>query len=114
MGSEWRHTGPLSCSIVSDSLADFSHCPHLVLDAGSLHAAVVNRTINGRPLAPTVETHTQIRLCGAVLVGGGSDRHFCLTRPSTRSILLYSDSSRISYEPLSTGASPCRASKPRL
>ena len=24
-------------------------------------------------------THTEIALCGAVLVGGGSDRDFCLT-----------------------------------
>src|SRR5215510_7229358 len=33
-------------------------------------------------------THTENGLCGAVLVGGGSDRHFCLTRLRTHSILV--------------------------
>src|SRR5262245_48275283 len=28
-------------------------------------------------------------LCGAVLVGGASDSHFCVTRPRTHSILVY-------------------------
>src|SRR5262245_52970585 len=59
-------------------------------------------------------THTETNLCGAVLVGSGSDRHFCLTRLPTRSILLFISCLRMSSMPLSTGASPCRANKPKL
>jgi hypothetical protein len=40
--------------------------------------------------------HTQISLCALVLVGGGSDRHFCSTRPLTHSILVLLSFSRMS------------------
>src|SRR5262249_18649800 len=40
------------------------------------------------PPVPLPRTHTQTRLCGAVQVGGGSERDFCLTWPHTHSILV--------------------------
>src|SRR5215510_4824367 len=59
-------------------------------------------------------THTQIRFYAPVQAEGGSDSDFCLTRPYTHSILLFTTSSRRSSAPLSTGGSPCKASKPKL
>src|SRR5215813_4175864 len=50
---------------------------HRLRDA-PLPRSVVHRTLTGRPLAPTVSTHTQIGLCGAVSRWSGSERPFGL------------------------------------
>src|SRR5262249_36207774 len=43
-----------------------------------------------------IDTHTENRLCGAVMVGGGSERSFGLTSPRTHSILVCKRCSRMS------------------
>src|SRR5262249_38250374 len=70
---------------------------------------------SGQPASPMARTtHTENSLYAPVQAEGGSDSDFCLTRPYTHSILLFTTSSRMSSAPLSTGGSPCKASKPKL
>jgi hypothetical protein len=55
---------------------------HAVRLVGSLSPSRVQSFLTllwPRPTAPLHHTHTETFLCGAVLVGGGSDRDFCLT-----------------------------------
>ena len=56
---------------------------HAVRLVGSLAPSRVKPSfalLGTRPPVPLHRTHTETNLCGAVQAGGGSDRHFCLTR----------------------------------
>ena len=54
----------------------------------------------------TARTHTQNTLCGAVQVGSWSERHFCLTRPHTHSILVGNRCYRMSEGAMPTRCGP--------
>jgi hypothetical protein len=87
MAGLWRPRQRRGCRGVSHDGAVASragiirHAVRLVefLAPSCVHVSLAR--LRTSPAAPLPRTHTERRLCGAVLMGGGSERDFCLTRP---------------------------------
>src|SRR5262245_43587937 len=90
------------------------HTPHGLWSLASLQCALVPVGLQRPDMSVYPTTHTQNCLCGAVLVGGGSDSDFCLTGPRTHSILVYNSCYSMSEGTTRTEGPPCKVSKPRL